>query len=130
MMTRKLYVPMMPASDVASSHATRVLHAIPDADLHVGYSCRDILIAVVHSTGIEPQRPCGGVNQLKDTLRSPVLSSKTPIKGGIYYLQFAPSKERIYFNIENNDQFSLSASNSATMDETGIIWPSDKDKYL
>lgn len=28
-----------------------------------------------------------------------------------------------------NDQFSLSASNSATMDETGIIWPSDKDKY-
>jgi thiol-disulfide isomerase/thioredoxin len=49
----------------------------------------------------------------KDTLRSSVLSSKTPIKGGIYYLQFAPSKERIYFNIENNDQFSLTFSGPA-----------------
>lgn len=46
----------------------------------------------------------------KDTVRGTVLTSKTPIKGGIYYLQFAPSKERIYFNIENNDQFALSFS--------------------
>jgi len=29
------------------------------------------------------------------------------------------------------DQFTLTASsNSAAMDETGIIWPSDKDKYI
>ena len=46
----------------------------------------------------------------KDTVRSSVLSSKTPIKGGIYYLQFAPSKVRIYFNIENNDKFALTFS--------------------
>lgn len=43
----------------------------------------------------------------KDTVRGTLLTSKTPIKGGIYYLQFAPNKERIYFNIENNDSFSL-----------------------
>ena len=46
----------------------------------------------------------------KDTVRGTLLSSKTPIKGGIYYLQFAPNKERIYFNIENNDSFSLTFS--------------------
>ena len=46
----------------------------------------------------------------KDTVRGTLLTSKTPIKGGIYYLQFAPSKERIYFNIENNDSFSLTFS--------------------
>ena len=49
----------------------------------------------------------------KDTLRSSILSSKTPIKGGIYYLQFAPSKERIYFNIENNDKFALTFAGPA-----------------
>ena len=49
----------------------------------------------------------------KDTVRASVLTSKTPIKGGIYYLQFAPSKERIYFNIENNDQFALTFSGPA-----------------
>jgi thiol-disulfide isomerase/thioredoxin len=49
----------------------------------------------------------------KDTVRGTVLSSKTPIKGGIYYLQFAPSKERIYFNIENNDKFALTFSGPA-----------------
>ena len=46
----------------------------------------------------------------KDTVRGTLLTSKTPIKGGIYYLQFAPNKERIYFNIENNDSFSLTFS--------------------
>ena len=49
----------------------------------------------------------------KDTVRGTLLTSKTPIKGGIYYLQFAPSKERIYFNIENNDQFALTFSGPA-----------------
>jgi thiol-disulfide isomerase/thioredoxin len=46
----------------------------------------------------------------KDTVRGTLLTSKTPIKGGIYYLQFATNKERIYFNIENNDSFSLTFS--------------------
>jgi thiol-disulfide isomerase/thioredoxin len=46
----------------------------------------------------------------KDTVRGTLLTSKTPIKGGIYYLQFAPNKDRIYFNIENNDSFSLTFS--------------------
>jgi len=46
----------------------------------------------------------------KDTVRGTLLTSKTPIKGGIYYLQFAPNKERIYFNIENNDSFALTFS--------------------
>ena len=49
----------------------------------------------------------------KDTVRGTLLTSKTPIKGGIYYLQFAPSKERIYFNIENNDKFALTFSGPA-----------------
>ncbi len=49
----------------------------------------------------------------KDTVRGTLLTSKTPIKGGIYYLQFAPNKERIYFNIENNDSFSLTFSDPA-----------------
>ena len=43
----------------------------------------------------------------KDTLTGTVLSSTTPIKGGIYYLQFSSTKERIYFTIENKEQFSL-----------------------
>jgi thiol-disulfide isomerase/thioredoxin len=46
----------------------------------------------------------------KDTLTGTVLSSTTPIKGGIYYLQFPSTKERIYFTIENKEQFSLTFS--------------------
>ena len=46
----------------------------------------------------------------KDTLTGTVLSSTTPIKGGIYYLQFSSTKERIYFTIENKEQFSLTFS--------------------
>ena len=46
----------------------------------------------------------------KDTLTGTVLSSTTPIKGGIYYLQLPSTKERIYFTIENKEQFSLTFS--------------------
>ena len=68
MLTSKLHDPMVPACNVASRHAPRVLYAIRDTDLHVGDTCRDVLIAVIHFAGVESQSSRRRVNQLKDTL--------------------------------------------------------------
>lgn len=36
------------------------------------------------------------------------ISSRTPVYGGIYYLYFPVSRERIYLSIDNKDSFSIS----------------------
>gem|GEM_PF-4266729 len=77
MLTSKLHIPTVPACNVAGSHATRVFHAILDADLHVRNTRRDVLIAIVHFCRVETQRLGRGVQHLKDTLCVTVTSPWT-----------------------------------------------------